>query len=91
MSKGPTLKIKNRLNRVVIFFILLGFSTLIGRLFYLSVIQNDFFQTKASNQQMRDITINANRGTIYDRNMKVLAQSATVWTVFISPADLNCH
>ena len=38
---------------------------------------------------MRDITINANRGTIYDRNMKVLAQSATVWTVFISPADLN--
>ena len=89
MSKGPTLKIKNRLNRVVIFFILLGFSTLIGRLFYLSVIQNDFFQTKASNQQMRDITINANRGTIYDRNMKVLAQSATVWTVFISPADLN--
>ena len=89
MSKGPTLKIKNRLNRVVIFFILLGFSTLIGRLFYLSVIQNDFFQTKASNQQMRDITINANRGTIYYRNMKVLAQSATVWTVFISPADLN--
>ncbi|MDD6236330.1 MAG: stage V sporulation protein D, partial [Clostridiales bacterium] len=71
------MKIKNRLNRVVIFFILLGFATLIGRLFYLSVIQNDFFQTKASNQQMRDITINANRGTIYDRNMKVLAQSAT--------------
>ncbi len=89
MAKGPTLKIKNRLNRVVIFFILLGFLTLIVRLFYISVIQNDFYQSKANANQMRDITVNGKRGTIYDRNMKVVAESATVWTCFISPKDLN--
>lgn len=89
MVKGPTLKIKNRLNRVVIFCVLLGFATLLGRLFYISVIQNDFYQGKALDKQMRDVTVNGKRGNIYDRNMKVLAQSATVWTVFISPNDLN--
>lgn len=43
----------------------------------------------ASNQQMADTKINAQRGTIYDRNMKPLAQSATVWTVVLEPAYIN--
>ena len=89
MSKGPTLKIKNRLNRVVIVFILLGFLAVLANLFYESVIQNDFYQTKALENQMRDITVNGKRGTIYDKNMKAIAQSATVWTVIVSPNDLN--
>ena len=43
----------------------------------------------ASTQQMADTKINAQRGTIYDRNMKPLAQSATVWTVVLEPAYIN--
>ncbi len=89
MAKGPTLKIKNRLNRVVIVLILLGFATVLTNLFYQSVIRSDFYQTKALENQMRDITVTGKRGTIYDRNMKAVARSATVWTVFISPNDLN--
>ena len=52
-------------------------------------MNNDFYQKKATQQQLRDVTVNANRGTIYDCNMNVLAQSVTVWTVFISPADIE--
>lgn len=89
MSKGPTQKIKNRLNRVVIALILLGFTAVLVNLFYESVIKSDFYQTKALENQMRDITVTGKRGTIYDRNMKAIARSATVWTVFISPNDLN--
>ena len=89
MTKGPTLKMKNRLNRVVITFVLIGFVILTGRIGYISVVQNSFFKAKATEQQLDDITVNPKRGTIYDRNMKVLAQSATVWTVFISPVDVK--
>lgn len=89
MAKGPTLKIKNRLNRVVIVLILLGFAVVLANLFYQSVILSDFYQVKALENQTRDITVTGKRGTIYDRNMTAVARSATVWTVFISPNDLN--
>ncbi len=89
MSKGPTLKMKNRLNRIVIAFVLIGFITLIFRVGYISIGQYDFYSAEATNQQLDDLTVNAKRGTIYDRNMKVLARSATVWTVFISPVDIK--
>ncbi|MGN1041476.1 MAG: penicillin-binding transpeptidase domain-containing protein, partial [Acutalibacteraceae bacterium] len=44
---------------------------------------------RASEQQMADTKISAQRGTIYDRNMKPLAQSATVWNVVFEPAYIN--
>lgn len=89
MSKTPTLKMKNRLNRVVIALIVLGFLGLIVRVGYITIGENERFSAMASAQQLDDLTVNAKRGTIYDRNMKVLAQSATVWKVVISPADLK--
>ncbi len=39
-------------------------------------------------QQTRDKIINSKRGTIYDRNMKPLAVSATVYTVVASPSEI---
>ncbi|MEI3579567.1 MAG: hypothetical protein V8Q30_06150 [Acutalibacteraceae bacterium] len=47
------------------------------------------WKEKASSQQMYSTSISANRGNIYDRNMKTLAKSVTVWTVFISPAEME--
>lgn len=43
----------------------------------------------AIQQQLKDTKINAQRGTIYDCNMKPLAQSATVWTVVLEPLYLK--
>ena len=62
---------------------------LIGRLAHLQLVEGEALQQKAVNQQMRDTEIGASRGTIYDSTMKVLAQSATVWNVYISPADIK--
>lgn len=38
---------------------------------------------------MQNTTISAQRGTIYDCNMKVLAQSANVWQVVLEPAYIT--
>ena len=53
----------------------------------IQIINYEEYKAKASSIQLRDTKISPQRGTIYDRNMKVLAQSATVWTVFVSPAE----
>ena len=72
----------------VLLVILVGFGGVSVRLGKLQLVEGEELQKQAINQQMRDTTINATRGTIYDSNMEVMAQSATVWNVFISPISL---
>ncbi len=50
--------------------------------------KKDTYIAFGESQQTSRLTITANRGTIYDANMEILAQSATVWNVIISPKDL---
>lgn len=58
-------------------------------LFKVSVIDSKELSAMATDQQQSSFDIKAKRGTIYDRNNKVLAQSATVWDVIISPGDIE--
>ena len=60
---------------------------IVGNMFNIQIINYENYKAKASSIQLRDTKISPKRGTIYDSNMKVLAQSATVWTVFVSPAE----
>lgn len=69
--------------------VFVGFSLLIFRLIKLQFVQGEFLQQMASEQQLADTKISARRGTIFDRNMKPLAQSATVWTVVLEPAYIS--
>ncbi|MDR0197110.1 MAG: PASTA domain-containing protein [Oscillospiraceae bacterium] len=57
-------------------------------LFETAVNKSEYYRAKANNQQINSYVINANRGTIYDRNGKILAKSTTVWTAVISPYDI---
>ena len=61
----------------------------LGRLYYFQVIRFSEYQLEAIRQQTRETSISPNRGTIYDRNMRILASSAVVERVFISPAELD--
>ncbi len=58
-------------------------------LYYYSVSQSEYYRAKANSQQLRSYTITANRGTIYDRNNKILAQSTTVWDVVLDPKYIS--
>lgn len=56
-----------------------------GRLVYLMGVKSDFYQQKAAEQQLYDTELSARRGEIYDRNGELLATSAQVWTVYVTP------
>ena len=89
MAKGPTNSMKKRTFAVLAAFTVLGFLSLIFRLFGLQVIDFQKYQALANSQQLSETVIAARRGTIYDCNLKPLAQSATVWKVSIWPAYIE--
>lgn len=73
---------------LAVLFAVGGFGLLIYNLAVLQIRDTEKYSTAAAAQQLSDEVITPSRGTIYDTNMKVLAQSATVWTVTASPRDM---
>lgn len=73
----------------VMLSIFLACLLLCGRLAYLQLVKGDYYRSKAEVQQLGDTVINAMRGTIYDRNLNVLAQSASVWLVYANPSKIS--
>ena len=88
MAKGPSKIMKTRMFIILVLITFVGFSFPIGNLVKIQMFESSFYRTQAADQQLLDIPVNAKRGTIFDRNLKALAQSASVWTVFISPKDV---
>ncbi len=81
---------KRLTSRTFIIMILIAalFMADIARLFYLQVVKGAEYAEKAQSQQLSDTEVEAMRGTIYDSQGNVLAQSATVWTVFLDPSNI---
>ncbi len=65
-----------------------AFAVLIFQLFRLQILRHDELESAALQQQLRRTSIPASRGTIYDRTGRVLAMSATTYTVYLSPAEI---
>ena len=80
---------KKRMNIVLFVMVFIGFGILIARLYQIQIVDGEMYRGKALAQQLRPTQITAKRGNIYDRNKKILASSATVWTVTISPAEIK--
>lgn len=82
-------KMKQRIVALSVFMSFVIFIILIYRLVVLQLIDTDGYQERALQQQLATVTLSAPRGTIYDRNQKVLARSATTYVVAVSPNVLN--
>ena len=65
-----------------------AFLVLIGKLFDIQILHHKEYETAAIEQQVRETTIDSGRGSIYDRNMNILAMSASADTIYISPAEI---
>lgn len=67
----------------------LVFIPVLGMFLNLMVFRHREFSDKALENQTRSAAVTASRGTIYDRNMNVLAASAGVENVLLSPVELK--
>ena len=68
---------------------LVAFGACVLRIAYLTLVKGNEYREKAEAQQLMVTTLSADRGTIYDVNMNVLAQSASVWLVYINPSKVT--
>ena len=69
--------------------LLAGVAVLLLRTGYLQIIRGPGLKQAAVEQQTRDSIVSSERGTIYDRNMKVLAQSASTNMVCVVPVTIR--
>ncbi len=82
---APTNKMKRRMFWVVLTLLIFAAAYICSSIYKTAVLKSEYYRSKANSQQLSSYTITANRGTIYDRNNKILAQSTTVWDVVLSP------
>ncbi len=67
------------------------FCALIGRAFYLQILNNDFLQEKGESRYRRDLQISASRGKIADRHGDVLAISTPMKSVWAVPSEARLN
>lgn len=98
-SEEKIKKLKSNLNienlvstkklRVALIFSFLILILLIGRLFYLQLVQGSYLSGLASYQQTSSEKISSKRGTIYDSTGASLAIVETVDTISINPSKIK--
>ncbi|MBQ4159711.1 MAG: PASTA domain-containing protein [Clostridia bacterium] len=88
MAKRKKFGVKNRILICTLIAALL-MSALGVRIAWLQTVDSEWLAKEATLQQTRDKTITSRRGTIYDRNGKELAVSASVELVSVSPAQIK--
>lgn len=88
-EKGPAQRRRQRTAILILLILVLGFGAAVLRLTYLTTIQSSELQESAVDLQLADTTVSAKRGTIYDANGNVLAESASVWQVVMSPINFK--
>lgn len=74
---------------VLLIFVIMALCLLIVRLAWVQIVDSPRLQELAYDQQTRDRTINSARGTIYSSDNKVLAISASMETVSVTPAQVK--
>ena len=79
-EKGPAQRLRQRTAILILLILVLGFGAAVLRLTYLTTVQSSELQESA---------VSAKRGTIYDANGNVLAESASVWQVVMSPVNFK--
>ncbi len=85
MAKWSPRKTLTARSMIIVAFVAVLFLACIINLVRIQIVEADYYKSKAEENQLYDTAVPAKRGTIYDANGNVLAQSASVWLVFIDP------
>lgn len=83
---------KNKQRAVFAFVIIVWLVFLLAfRMAWVQIVKADEYREKARSQQTTDMSVEADRGIIYDRNGKELASSATSYSVWIRPNEIAAN
>ncbi len=63
------------------------FVVLVLRLFFLQIVDGDYYHSKAEGNRLRMLQITAARGVMYDRNGQILVGSRPAYTISLMPTD----
>ena len=73
-----------------LFLLLLGLCAIVAvRLVWIQVVRHDELSSMAERNRQNVITLQARRGTIYDRNGNVLAMSEDCRTIYCNPKEIH--
>lgn len=89
MAKGTTVRLWRR-TLILLVLMAFGFGAILFNLIRLQLVDGEELKKAAIDQSLQPTTLSAQRGTIYDSSgVKVLAKSASVWTVALEPAYIE--
>lgn len=81
----PTVRMKKHLNGGVLTLMTVLCAAVVANLFKVSVLDHSKYESLANNYHFGTLTLEAQRGAIYDATGTPLAWSATVYNVYIDP------
>jgi len=75
--------------RILLYVVLGVFALLLGRLYWLQVVQGDRYRYLAENNRLRLRTVRAPRGLILDRKGRAIAETQGSFDLVCSPVDVK--
>jgi cell division protein FtsI (penicillin-binding protein 3) len=85
--KGVPLK-RTRFLAICIFFLVWA-CAISGRLFWLQIVRHQDFVERAAKQQQRTFEVAPRRGVLYDRNLRELAMTILVPSIYADPSQIG--
>ena len=93
MNKAPRKKLTAPIRRVRFVYVALFFCVWAGaigfRLSWLQVVRHNEFVERAASQQQRTFEVAPRRGVLYDRNLRELAMTVLVDSIYAVPTELG--
>lgn len=88
MAKKKSKKLHNRAYIAMVLTLVLGFGIGVVGMINTGLIHGSENRRKAESEQLSDTVVAARRGTIYDANMNILAQSTDAWKIYVNPKQI---
>ncbi|WP_295151761.1 penicillin-binding transpeptidase domain-containing protein [uncultured Ruminococcus sp.] len=89
MTDKPSLKMKTRLTIWLCLPVLVLLIYMIWGIWKVSIKEGEKWKELANSQQLKSTVVTASRGSMYDAKGNVLAQSATVYKIYVDPVMLK--
>jgi cell division protein FtsI (penicillin-binding protein 3) len=73
---------------IICLFFLLWACAIAGRLFWLQIVRHQEYVERAEKQQQRTFEVAPRRGVLYDRNLRELAMTVLVDSIYADPSEI---